>query len=132
MQDPLEYSAKIRVNYYDTDQMGVVWHGNYLKYFEDAREEMLRSLGCPYQEIERDGVIMPVVDVALRYLYPARYGDVLTVKVIVKEPPRARMSLSYEVTDGEGRLCTTGSTTLTFVSAKTMTPCRPPAVLRAN
>ena len=89
MQYPLEYSAKIRVNYYDTDQMGVVWHGNYLKYFEDAREEMLRSLGCPYQELERDGVIMPVVDVALRYLHPARYGDVLTVKVIVKEPPRA-------------------------------------------
>jgi len=127
---PAEYIAKIRVNYYDTDQMGVVWHGNYLKYFEDAREEMLRSLGCPYEEIEREGVIMPVTEVSLRYLKPARYGDVLSVKVTIAEPPRARLQIAYEITNGDGALCTTGATTLTFVSAKTLTPCRPPSALR--
>ena len=130
MQYPIEYTAKIRVNYYDTDRMGVVWHGNYLKYFEDAREEMLRELGLPYDEIERQGVITPVISASLRYIRPVRYGDVLSVKVRVEDPPRAKMEIGYEIFDGEGNLCTTGSTTLSFVSAATQTPCRPPAGLR--
>ena len=116
MDYPLEYEAKIRVAYYDTDQMGVVWHGNYLKYFEDAREEM-------------QGIIMPIIDCALRYIKPARYDDVLTVKVIVAEPPRARIKVEYEIRDGNGDLCTTGSTSLGFVSAATLAPCRPPRSL---
>lgn len=129
MDYPLEYEAKIRVAYYDTDQMGVVWHGNYLKYFEDAREEMFRSLGLPYSEMEKQGIIMPIIDCALRYIKPARYDDVLTVKVIVAEPPRARIKVEYEIRDGNGDLCTTGSTSLGFVSAATLAPCRPPRSL---
>lgn len=129
MNYPLEHTARIRVNYYDTDQMGVVWHGNYLKYFEDAREEMLRNRGLPYSELEREGIIMPAIEASMRYLKPARYDDVLSVKVTVEEPPRAKMKFTYEIRNGAGELCTTGTTTLTFVSAKTMTPCRPPKVL---
>lgn len=132
MNYPLEYTANIRVNYYDTDRMGVVWHGNYLKYFEDAREEMLRELGCPYEQIEQDGVIMPVFETSLRYLHPARYGDVLSVKVFVKEPPRAKIRIDGEISLPNGNLCATGSVTLAFVDAKTLTPCRPPACLRAT
>lgn len=129
MDYPLEYVAKIRVPYYDTDQMGVVWHGNYLKYFEDAREEMFRSMGLPYGEMERQGTIMPVVDASLRYLKPAKYDDVLAVKVTVAEPPRSKIKIDYEIRDGGGDLCTTGSTTLAFVSAATLAPCRPPRSL---
>ena len=129
MDYPLEYVATIRVPYYDTDQRGVVWHGNYIKYFEDAREEMFRSLGFPYGEIEKQGIIMPVVDVSVRYHRPARYDDILAVKVSVAEPPRAKIKIDYEIRNGNGDLCTTGSTTLGFVSSATLLPCRPPKIL---
>ena len=130
MDYPLEYTAHVRVNYYDTDQMGVVWHGNYLKYFEDAREEMFRECGLPYSEIERAGVIMPIVETGLTYRRPARYDEVLSIKVRVADPPRARVHVEYEVLAPDGAVCVTGFTDLAFVSASTGAPCRPPEALR--
>lgn len=132
MKYPLDYTAKIRVPYYFTDQMGVVWHGNYLKFFEDAREELFRHFGLPYSELEKTGVIMPAIAASMRYIRPVRYDDVISVRVLVSAPPRAKMEFAYEVRDGVGNLCTTGATTLTFVSAKTGAPCRPPAILLGN
>ena len=132
MDYPLEYVAQVRVNYYDTDQMGVVWHGNYLKYFEDAREEMFRECGFPYSEIERAGIAMPIVEVGLTYRRPARYDEVLAVRVRVAEPPRARVRVDYEVLAPDGAICVTGFTTLAFVSAATGAPCRPPEALRGR
>ncbi len=132
MKYPAEYTAKVRVNYYDTDRMGVVWHGNYLKYFEDAREEMLRVLGLPYGEIEKAGVMTPVVEASVKYMAPARYDEVLDVKVRIAEPPRARMVIDYEIVRPDGSLCATGQTTLAFVDCATHAPCRPPAAFRAD
>ncbi len=130
MNYPIEYTAQVRVNYYDTDQMGVVWHGNYVKYFENAREEAFRDMGLPYGEIERSGIMMPIVDLTLSYHRPAGYDEVLTIKLRVEEPPRAKMVVVYDVFLPDGELCVTGSTTLGFIDAKTRMPCRAPALLR--
>src|ERR1700754_139316 len=79
--------TQIRVRYVETDQMGVVYHGNYFPYFESARAESIRQLGFTYADMERMGVIMPVVDVHCRYLRPARYDELLTIRTIVRELP---------------------------------------------
>src|SRR5688572_866071 len=79
--------TKIRVRYTETDQMGVVYHSHYFQYFESARAESIRQLGFTYADMEKMGVIMPVIEVQCRYLRPARYDDLLTIRVILKELP---------------------------------------------
>lgn len=130
MKYPIDYTAKVRVAYYDTDQMGIVWHGNYIKYFEDAREEMFREMRLPYDAVEKAGIMMPIVEVDLKYKHPAKYDDILSVKVHVEEPPRARIKIDYEIVNQNGELCVTGSTTLGFINSQTRIPCRAPEALR--
>ena len=130
MDYPLVHTAQIRVNYFDTDQMGVVWHGNYIKYFEMAREELFREAGMPYAELEKAGIMMPIVDVAVEYKYPAHYDEVLSVETRVAEPPRSRIRVEYVIANEQGETVVTGSTTLAFIDSATRRPCRPPAALR--
>ena len=79
--------TKVRVRYAETDQMGVVYHSNFFLYFEVARAESIRHLGFTYADMEKMGMIMPVVDVHARYLRPALYDDLLTIKTVLKEAP---------------------------------------------
>ena len=130
MNYPISHVAEIRVNYFDTDQMGVVWHGNYIKYFEMAREELFRTLGLPYSEVEKAGIMMPIVDVAVEYKYPAHYDEVLSIETRVPDPPRSRIRVEYVITNANGETVVTGSTTLAFIDSATRRPCRPPAALR--
>jgi acyl-CoA thioester hydrolase len=127
---PFEHRSQLRVRYGETDQMGVVWHGNYILYFEAARTEALRACGGSYRDLEAGGVMMPVVSADLRFLKPARYDDLLTIVVRVTEPPGARMTFAYEVLDEAGETLATGHTVLAFLNAQTRRPCRPPADLR--
>ncbi len=78
------YAIQIRVCYADTDQMGYVYYGNYARYYEIGRVEALRNLGFSYKELEASGIMMPVYEHFSKYLQPARYDDLLTVKVFVK------------------------------------------------
>ena len=111
----------IRVRYAETDQMGVVYHGNYFPYFESARAESIRQLGFTYADMERMGVIMPVIDVHCRYLRPARYDDLLTIRTIVKElPVHHKIEFHHEVYNEQKELLATGKITLYFMEAKTM------------
>ena len=130
MDYPLSHTAQVRVNYFDTDQMGVVWHGNYIKYFEMAREELFRTLGLPYSEVEKAGIMMPIVDVSVEYKYPAHYDEVLSIETRVQDPPRSRIRVEYVITNPQGETVVTGSTTLAFIDSATRRPCRPPAALR--
>ena len=130
MDYPLIHTAQVRVNYFDTDQMGVVWHGNSIKYFEMAREELFRTLGLPYSEVEKTGIMMPIVDVSVEYKYPAHYDEVLSIETRVAEPPRSRIRVEYVITNPQGETVVTGSTTLAFIDSATRRPCRPPAALR--
>lgn len=122
----LSYEFKTRVRYKDTDQMGIMHHSNYIVLYETARTEWLRDMGLTYAEIERRGVMSPIIEVQSRYHYPAFYDEVLTVKVMMDEMPAARLNISSEVYNEAGRLINTGRVTLGFMNAQTRRPCRAP------
>jgi acyl-CoA thioester hydrolase len=113
--------TKVRVRYGETDQMGVVYHGNYAEYFEVARTESIRQLGLTYKEMEAMGIVMPVVELHIKFLRPAHYDDLLNVKTILKElPANHRIEFHQEVYNEEGKLLTTGKVVLYFMNIKTM------------
>ncbi|MBQ2240197.1 MAG: acyl-CoA thioesterase [Alistipes sp.] len=122
----ISFETKIRVEYHHTDQMGVVHHSNYVKFFEVARTEWLRANGLTYAEMERRGVMMPIVDVAVKYRNPALYDELLSVTAFVDEAPMARMTFRYEVRGEDGRDIASGSTTLGFIDKETRRPVRAP------
>lgn len=120
------FETQIRVEYHHTDQMGIVHHSNYIKFFEAARTEWLRAVGLSYAEMERRGVMMPIVDVSVHYKQPAYYDELIRVRAIVEELPMARMHFKYEVRGEDGRDIATGSTTLGFIDKITRRPHRAP------
>ena len=122
----LSYEYKTRVRYKDTDQMGIMHHSNYVVLYEQARTEWLRDMGLTYAEIERRGIMSPIIEVHSRYHYPAFYDEVLTVKVSMEEMPAARLVIASEVYNEAGKLINTGSVTLGFMHASTRRPCRAP------
>jgi acyl-CoA thioester hydrolase len=113
--------TQLRVRYAETDQMGVVYHSNYFPYFETARAESIRQLGFTYADMEKMGIIMPVIEVQCRYLRPALYDDLLTIKVILKElPVHHKIEFHHEVFNEKNELLATGKIILYFMEAKTM------------
>lgn len=122
----ISFETKIRVEYHHTDQMGIVHHSNYVKFFEVARTEWLRAMGITYAEMERRGVMMPIVDVAVKYRNPALYDELISVTAFVDEAPMARMTFRYEVRGEDGREIASGSTTLGFIDSQTRRPVRAP------
>ncbi|MBC7920025.1 MAG: acyl-CoA thioesterase [Ferruginibacter sp.] len=123
------HEVHLRVCYADTDQMGYVYYGNYGRFYEIARMEALRSLGFSYKELEAAGTMMPVYENKSRYLRPARYDDLLTVKVVLRQPPAVRIVFEYEVYNEGRTLLNTGETTLVFVNRKSGRPGGAPAEL---
>ena len=122
----ITFDTEIRVWYVDTDQMGIVHHSNYIKYYEEARSAFMRHLGVSYADMEASGVLMPILHVESDYKRPARYDDLLTVRIIIKDIPMARFVANYEIYNSKGELLNTGSTTLGFLNKATMRPCRAP------
>ena len=120
------HEFKVRVRYAETDQMGVVYHGNYAQYFEMGRVEWLRNKGLSYSFMENNGVMLPVVSLTLNYKKPARYDDLLTVRTIFKKQESVRIEFDYEIYREEGELLTTGNSVLVFVNMKTNRPTLPP------
>lgn len=112
---------QLRVRYAETDQMGVVYHGNYFPYFEVARVEAIRQLGMSYADMEKAGVILPVIDLQCRYLRPAKYDELLTVKAILKELPHShKIEFHHEVYNEKQELLASARILLYFLEAKTM------------
>jgi acyl-CoA thioester hydrolase len=125
----IKHSTSIRVRYADTDQMRSVYYGKYFEYFEQARSELLRSLGLPYTEIENQGILLPVIEAHARYKKSARYDDLLIVETIVKELPVARVRIEYKVVvEGGTESIVEGYTVHGFVNAATGRPTRAPAM----
>jgi acyl-CoA thioester hydrolase len=126
-----ESITKVRVRYAETDQMNVVYYGNYAQYFEVGRVESIRQLGYTYKDMEASGVIMPVVDLHIRYLRPATYDDLLTIKTQVRElPVDHRIEFFQEVFNERGKMLTSGKVTLYFLELTTRRKTHMPKALR--
>lgn len=123
--------TKIRVRYSETDQMGVVYHSNFFPYFEVARAESIRQMGFTYADMENMGVIMPVVDVHAKYLRPALYDDLLTVKTYLKELPlHHKIEFHHEVFNEKNELLCVGKIILYFMEKKDMKKTIMPETLK--
>jgi acyl-CoA thioester hydrolase len=117
----------IRVRYAETDQMGYVYYGNYLQYYEVGRVEAMRQLGTSYKQMEEQGIMLPVYECNLKYFKPALYDDLLLIKTTIKEMPKVRIAFDYEVYNQDNVLLNTGHTKLAFVNKHTDKPCLAPA-----
>ena len=115
-----------RVRYNETDQMGVVHHGNYAKYLEIGRIEWLRSLGVSYKSMEDKGVMLPVVSMKINFKKPAFYDDLITVVTSIQEKPSVRIGFDYKIYNETKELLVEASTILVFVNIKTKRPMKCP------
>ena len=125
--------TQIRIHYALTDQMGVVYHGHYAQFYEIGRGEAIRNLGYSYKDIEAMGIIMPVVDVHSRFLRPAKYDDLITVKTTLKELPlHHKIVFHSEIFSEAGLLLNIGDVTLYFMEALEMKRCEMPDALKTK
>ncbi len=125
------HKATSRVIYADTDNMGVAYHGNYLRWFEIGRAEMFRYLGLSYKSIESRGVYLPVSEVYCKYKAPARYDDLLVIETSIDESVKGGVKFLYTVSDGDGgKIYAKGYTKHACLDDKGRV-VRPPAFLRA-
>jgi len=114
-----EFNTQLRVRYAEADPMNVVYYGNYAQYFEVGRVESLRNLGISYKGIEDMGIMLPVVELNIKYLRPAKYDDLLTIKSKIKElPTDHRIIFDQEIYNEEGKLLTIGKVKLYFMDSK--------------
>ena len=111
--------TEIRVRYGETDQMGVVYYGNYAQYLEQGRTEWLRELGFSYKWMEANDVHLPVVHFSIDYKLPARYDDLIIVKTTLKKMPSVKIEFYYEIYNESKQLLVTATTVLVFVNSKT-------------
>ena len=123
------FSTQIRVRYGETDQMGIVYHGNYATYFEIGRTEWLRNLGISYKELEQQGVMLPVISLSLNFLKSARYDDVLTIIVSLKKKPLDKIDFDYEIINQNHEKISTGNSVLAFMDMKTNKPIKCPSYI---
>lgn len=124
------HEFKVRVRYSETDQMGVVYHGNYAQYFEMGRVEWLRNMGVSYKWMEETGIMLPVVSLTMNYKKPARYDDLITVKTIFKSQTSVKIEFDYEIYNEEDELLTIAHSVLVFVDMKTGRPVVPPDYIK--
>lgn len=125
-----ESTTQIRVRYAETDQMGIVYYGNYAQYFEVGRVEAIRQLGLTYKQLEEMNIIMPVVELNIKYLRSAMYDDLITVKSTVKElTDNHKIEFHQEVYNEAGKLLTVGKVSLYFLKADTKEKTIMPPVL---
>ena len=119
--------TEYRVPYADTDQMGVVYYGNYLALFERARNELMRACGYTYKECEAEGFMLPVVHAEVDYRRPAKYDDLLEIAAWVQARKGVRIEIACEVRrKGEDQVLVSGFSRHAFVSTKDFRPCPPP------
>ena len=117
------------VRYYETDLMGIVHHSNYVRYFECGRIKMLEDLGLPIQEIEKAGIMLPVVKVECNYKLPTKMGDTLKIVSRIEKMPMAKMEIFNEIYTPEGELCCHGKVVLGFIHSDSRRPTRAPKAM---
>lgn len=124
------FKTTFPVRYYETDQMAVVHHSNYIRFFEVARDEMMVQLGLPIEKCESElGVLVPIVSIECHFRHPARMGDVLTASATVESVPLAKMRIKQAVHNQDGKLCAEGEVVLGFLNKDTFMPVRCPEMI---
>lgn len=119
--------TQIRMHYALTDQMGVVYYGNYAQFYEIGRTEAIRQLGYTYKDIEAMGIIMPVVEMNSKFLRPAKYDDLITVKTTLREMPTGHaINFFFEIFNEDDKLLNAGNVILYFMEAGTMKRAKMP------
>jgi acyl-CoA thioester hydrolase len=116
----------VKVRYAETDQMGVVHHGNYAQYLEMARIDWLAQFDVSYRQMEKDGIMLPVYSMEFTFLKPAAFDDVLKIETRLKSFPTAKIEFDYTIHNQEEELLTKASTTLVFMDANSKRPMRCP------
>lgn len=126
----LKHTTKIRVRYGETDQMGIVNNAVYPSYFEVGRTEMFREIGLPYSTIEKEGIMLPLSELHIKYHRPAVYDEEVTIETFVDEYPTSRIRFKYNIYNEAGKLLVSGETVLAFLNAETRKPTRIPQYLK--
>jgi acyl-CoA thioester hydrolase len=122
--------TKIRVRYGETDSMGYLYYGNYAQYYEVGRAEAIRTLGLSYKEMEdKIGIMMPVMSLQMRYVRPAHYDELLTVRTTVRHKPTDTITFYMEIFNEKNKLVNGGSVKLCFVDRNTNKSVPPPQYL---
>lgn len=121
--------VQYRVIYADTDQMGVVYYGNYGKFYEIGRSEMIRGMGFPYKKLEEKGVVMPVYSVESKYRNTITYDELITIETTVKELPTAKIKFHHRIYNEDGTLAHEATVVLVFMDMKTKKLIRAPEML---
>ena len=111
----IEHATRVRVRYAETDQMGFVYYGRYLEWFEVGRTELLRSIEMPYRRLEADGFWLPVIEAHCEYKHPARYDDEITIVSRLAELPKLKIRIDYEILNND-RLLAEGDTVHIFTN----------------
>ena len=117
--------SSVSVRYAETDMMGVVYHGSYLPWLEIGRTQLLKDHGIPYRVLEAEGFFLPVVEVSLRYLRPAKYDDEVVITTVLREKPSLRIRMEYQLHRGDELIAT--ATSLHVFIDRSGKPVRPPA-----
>jgi acyl-CoA thioester hydrolase len=122
-------TTNLRIRYGETDQMGVVYYGNYAQFLEQGRTEWLRELGFSYKWMEENNILLPVTKLSIDFRQPARYDDVISVVTKLKAIPTFKIEFDYEIYNQEGDLLVTAYTSLVFINASTNKLMRAPKYL---
>ena len=116
----LSYKTVVPVRFNEADPLGIVWHGHYIRYFEDGREAFGKEFGISYLDFHKQGIVVPIVSVQCDYKKPLRYGESIVINTIYRPVAAAKLIFDYEITQTENNArVATGSTTQVFVDAKT-------------
>ena len=113
--DTISHTSEIRVRFNETDPLGIVWHGNFITYFEDGREAFGREHGISYLDVKSYGYATPIVESLCKHKLPLRYGEKATIKTTFVNSPAAKMIFTYEIYNEEGKIVCTGKTVQVFV-----------------
>jgi len=119
-------TISFRVRYGETDQMGVVYHGNYAQYLEMGRVEWLRELGVSYREMEDNGIMLPVINLNIKYLKSAYYDELIFVKTMLKKKPAVRIEFDYIITNEQDEILVEANTVLAFMNISKKRPIKCP------
>jgi acyl-CoA thioester hydrolase len=120
------HNSYVKVRYAETDQMGVVYHGNYAQYLEIARIDWLDAIGVSYKKMEEEGVMLPVYELKTRFKRSAKFDDLLKIETNLLKKPGVRIEFSYKIFNENRELLTEAETTLIFMDMKKNKPIKCP------